>query len=420
MILRSQTLFRQVLLGGILLVLLSSSAQTGLSEQEEIFQWLVGLKGDSIIKRANEDFRSKVSATQLNQGVAMLQFQLGMIKKVEDWRKRTGDDILRTYSRRLFFRQHVATLTVSFKNDSLAGLLIGQPLPVDDIPLAFNEQEVNVSTDGFDLPGRLTMPIDKNNRMVPCVILVHGSGPNNMNETVGKCRPFLDLAVGLSKRGIAVLRYDKRSYVYGDDMAGEGRNIDYDTETVDDAVAAIHLAMKQHDIDSTRIFIVGHSLGGMLAPRIAQRENRLRGIVLIAAPPMTLKEVLEKQIGRMMPFPNTAKADSLIAETLHKLPSTYLEMDKVYSVAMTTRDLKLPILILQGERDAQVTMEDFEKWDQYITGKENIVTKTYPFLNHLMMEGSGPPNASEYQAENHIPNIVLDDIANFVFNNRLR
>ena len=384
---------------------------------DQVYQWLLDLKGDSIIAIADSHFRSAVSAKQLTQGFALVQFQYGRVQKADPWIARNRESGEQSYTRRLLMNRHAAFLSVSFRGDSLSGLLIGQPQPVDDIPLAENERPITVSTDGFNLPGRLTLPEGARRGKTPCVILVHGSGPGNMNETVGKCSPFLDLAEGLSRRGIAVIRFDKRSYVYSDAMAGEGRDVDYDTESVDDALAAIRLACSLPEVDRRRIFIVGHSLGGMLAPRIAQRSTRkLRGLVMLASPPMTLQAVMREQIARLMQTDDSVRVDSALQVALRTLPTSYLAMDSAYSVGLTARSLRLPMLILQGERDAQVTMDDYRRWDAFVADRKRVIRKTYPRLNHLMMEGEGAANIREYNTPAHIPDYLLDDIADFIMN----
>ena len=131
---------------------------------------------------------------------------------------------------------------------------------------------------------------------VPCVILVHGSGPHDRDETIGPNKPFRDLAWGLAERGIAVVRYEKRTKAYGAACVPAGRELDYDTEAVDDAVAIVEQVKgfaRAGFPDS--VYVLGHSLGGTLAPRIAGRSKGLAGIIILAGLARPLEDALEEQ-----------------------------------------------------------------------------------------------------------------------------
>ena len=120
----------------------------------------------------------------------------------------------------------------------------------------------------YPLNGLLTLPVDTT-KPVPAVVFVHGSGSSNMDEKVGKLTPFKDLAEGLAKHGIASIRYDKRSFAHGFKMLKDkSRPITVKEETIEDAILATELLRKDSRIDPQKIFIIGHSMGGMLAPRI--------------------------------------------------------------------------------------------------------------------------------------------------------
>ena len=112
--------------------------------------------------------------------------------------------------------------------------------PTTSVQDKIKETDIQVCTGNFKLPGTLTLP--KNGKDLPVVILVHGSGASDRDETVGANKPFRDLAYGLAERGIAVIRYDKRTKVYGADSAPAGKEITFDEESVDDALSAIKLA----------------------------------------------------------------------------------------------------------------------------------------------------------------------------------
>ena len=138
--------------------------------------------------------------------------------------------------------------------------------------LRAQEREVVVQTDTFRLPATFVAPAGGEGKF-PCVVMVHGSGPNDRDETVGPNKLFRDLADSLQAHGIASLRYEKRTRIYGAASLPAGREMDYDVEVVEDALSALRLAAAQPEVDGSRLFIVGHSLGAMLAPRIAAMHN---------------------------------------------------------------------------------------------------------------------------------------------------
>ena len=119
--------------------------------------------------------------------------------------------------------------------------------------------------------------------------------PQQWDETLGPNKPFQDLAWGLANRGIAVLRYDKRTKVHGGKMGGN-KNLTVREETIDDALLAVKLLRSRSDIDPKRIFILGHSLGGMLAPRIGAEDQSLAGLIILAGSTRPLPEVAREQL----------------------------------------------------------------------------------------------------------------------------
>ena len=148
----------------------------------------------------------------------------------------------------------------------------------------------------YPLKGILTLP-DNITEPVPAVVLVHGSGSSNMDEKVGKITPFKDLAEGLAKQGIACVRYNKRSFSYGFKMVMDKKNIvTVKEETIDDAIMAANLLKNDSRIDTSKVFIIGHSMGGMLAPRIDAEGGNFRGLILMAGSPLPMEKIMLIQL----------------------------------------------------------------------------------------------------------------------------
>jgi len=152
----------------------------------------------------------------------------------------------------------------------------------------FSETNVTIGEKPWEISGTLTMPKGKGDFSI--VILVHGSGANDRDETIGPNKPFKDIALGLASQKIAVLRYEKRTKEYPLETATM-ENFTVQDEVVYDAIAAVDLLMNTTNINTDRIYIIGHSLGGMMSPEIANQDKRIAGIVLLAAPTRHLQVI---------------------------------------------------------------------------------------------------------------------------------
>jgi uncharacterized protein len=139
------------------------------------------------------------------------------------------------------------------------------------------------------------------------VVLIAGSGPNDRDETVGANKTLRDLAEGLSSKGVMTLRYDKRTFAHADKMS---RSDTVEQEVIADAVSAIELLRQRPEVDANKIFVVGHSLGALLAPEISQRAGGMAGMVLLAAPSRPLPQIIVEQMRFLKALP-AEKLDEL-------------------------------------------------------------------------------------------------------------
>ncbi len=292
----------------------------------------------------------------------------------------------------------------------------------------------------YPLNGLLTLPEDLSSP-VPAVVMVHGSGPSNMDEKVMKLTPFKDLAEGLAKHGIASLRYDKRTFAYARKMAKERPSVM--TETIDDALLAIALLKKDPRIDPDRVFILGHSMGAMLAPRIDAEGGDVKGFVLMAGTPYRLEEVVLRQLKQTGGSKSALKwiVGLEFRYFAKKFASLYQMSDEeakkkrfagnlslFYFKEMGRRtaadylmDTDKPALIMQGGRDFQVlAADDFERFRELLSDRENTVFKLYPALNHVFVNAIYDDilkASKEYRVERHIGEDVICDIASFILGN---
>ena len=294
----------------------------------------------------------------------------------------------------------------------------------------------------YPLHGLLTLP-DDTTKPVPAVVFVHGSGASNRDEKVGKLTPFKDLAEGLAARGIASVRYDKRSFAYGRKMLKE-KNITVKEETIEDAVRATQLLRKDGRIDRNRIFIVGHSMGAMLAPRIDAQGGNYCGLILMAGSPYKLEDIILRQNQQAMGGLNKL-LQWIAAVQVKKLKKTFAGLYDLTDEEAKKRKfaggttlyyfkemgehpapgfLKLsrkPLLILQGEKDFQASAAvDFTGYQTLLEGHDNATFKLYPGLNHAFVPAlSDDINKArkEYAEERHIGDEVIGDIARWILEN---
>jgi uncharacterized protein len=381
-----------------------------------------------------------VTTEQLQQVWASLTEELGDFQQIKDITRQTleGGEVFIVVCQ--FAKDSLRVRIVVNEDRQVAGLQIlpnqvaqafAPPSYAD--PSKFQEQEVQIGTGANPLPGTLTIPKGEGN--FPVVVLVHGSGPNDRDETIGGNKPFRDLAWGLASLGIAVLRYDKRTLVYPQEFQG---NITVQEEVVDDAIAAVALLRQTPQINPQKIYVLGHSLGGMVIPRIGARDSQIAGLITLAAPTRPFEDLFLEQtiyltsldgtvsepeqklidgIRQQVEIISNAAWDNLPANTLLLgTPISYWQDLRGYRPAIAAQGLSQRLLILQGERDYQVTMQDFQGWQVALRDRSNATLKSYPQLNHLFIPGTGTPSPAEYQVPNHVAEIVIKDIASWIKN----
>jgi fermentation-respiration switch protein FrsA (DUF1100 family) len=203
---------------------------------------------------------------------------------------------------------------------------------------------------------------------------------------------------------------------------------------VEDATRAVALLRKQPEVDPNRIFVLGHSLGGYAGPRIAARDRKLAGLIVMAGPARPVEDVAFDQSDYLVhmkgePSPNDqARLNQLKAEVdkvkklgtgetppiVLGLPVAWWQNVKGYDPGAEAKRLGIVMLVMQGERDFQVTMKDFALWKSALGASHNVAFHSYPKLNNLFIEGEGKSSPTEYHNPGNVAPEAVNDIANWL------
>jgi pimeloyl-ACP methyl ester carboxylesterase len=270
----------------------------------------------------------------------------------------------------------------------------------------YTAQEVNVRTSaGHSMAGTLTLPKTRKDR-IPAVITISGSGAQDRDEALPGMRgyrPFRELAENLATRGIAVLRYDDRGFGASTGVHAVATSADF----ADDTRAVINYLRTRPEIDPDRIFLVGHSEGGMIAPMVAAEDPKLRGIVLLAAPGHTGRQILEYQTRHNVDLQtqkSKVERDSLFRLGILALDSAaaqqaWLRYFRAYDPMPVVRKVRVPVLIVHGSTDRQVTAEQAPLLADALraAGNTDVAVHVLPTVNHLFLSdpvGNGAGYAS--------------------------
>jgi fermentation-respiration switch protein FrsA (DUF1100 family) len=234
-----------------------------------------------------------------------------------------------------------------------------------------------------------------------------------------------------------VLRYEKRTRQYAAKMAAAQDTLTVKEETVDDALAAVELLCQMSGINPQYIFVLGHSLGGMLLPRIGEADGKIAGLIALAGSTRPMEDTLLEQITYILNLDGEISEEEQgeldrLAEQVARIkdpqlgtsvpafdppmgfPAAYWLDLRGYNPAEAAKALTQPMLILQGGRDYQVTIADFDLWKTALSSRANVQLTFYADLNHLFITGQGPITPAEYLVPGHVAEQVINDIAAWI------
>ncbi len=257
-------------------------------------------------------------------------------------------------------------------------------------------------------------------------------GPNDRDGTIGRNKPLKDLAWGLATRGIAVLRFDKVTFAHGPEVRANP-NFTVVDEYVGHATSAVHILSSDPAVDNRKVFLAGHSQGGTVAPRVAATEPLVAGLIILAGGTQPLQWSAVRQVRYLASLnPATSAASQTVIDTMTEqaervdrpdlspstppselpfgVPAAYWLDLRSYQPADVAARLGKPVLVLQGGRDYQATVdEDLATWRQALNGRPDVSIRIYPADNHFFFPGSGPSAPAESEPAQHVdPQVVLD------------
>lgn len=274
------------------------------------------------------------------------------------------------------------------------------------------------------VPYQATLCLPKGGPPPPVVVMLQGSGPQDRDESIGPNKPFRDLAWGMAARGIATFRYDKRTYAFPKSYQGT-----LDSESIDDAVDAVRYVKTLSDVDGARVFVLGHSLGGLAAIYAVERVP-VAGLVLMAAGGRPMDQVIRDQVRTLNAGQGEAKAAELLAlqdsmmakvragtataQELHGQPPDAIRDMIVRDPIAELRKTTVPVLVLKGGKDAQVFQADFDALQAATTSRPGSAAKLYPNLTHIFTPTDGPAEVRAIFEPGHVAPDVIATIAAWV------
>lgn len=416
--------------------LVNAQADTTLANADRFFKLLIDGKPEAY-NYFSKEFQEKVKPAQIEamrlQFITKFGKFIGIEKSSKMMQQGTEFVLLNTS-----FEKASPLFTLSLAKDGkLIGFFLARENPkvtYKDPAYAdkslYEEKTVTIEVGEFKMPGVLTTPKNANN--FPILVFVHGSGPGDKDLTVGGVKPFRDLALGLAAKGIASIRYDKRTRLYRNPIP-KGEDFTVKQETEDDALAAIKLASDVAGVDKKQVYALGLSLGGMLMPRIASRANELAGIIIAAGPARSFQDISieqntlsfnqqlidQKTLDSAIVLLNNTRFKTLgdkkpSSSTIYGPASYILDLNN-YSQTATVKKFKGKVLVLQGEKDFQVSMTDFNLWKQALQKNKKATAIAFPTLGHLFVEAGKTNTVADYDLPQHVPLEVIDTLSNWIF-----
>ena len=421
----------------LLFIVLSSSvfAQTSI---HEVSLLLAKHKYNKVFRCFDENMKSKVSKEQLSTLWEQLESTVGQYKEVKNVKTTSLDEGIKQKGL-LQFEAGALEVALSTNGEGkISGLFISQlgyEAPEYAKNLGTGKKYTNFESHGYNIPGELVIPLECNE--CPLVVLVHGSGPNDKDETIGPNKVFYDLAMGLASKGVATYRYDKRSKIYPETLKGQ---FDLYDETINDAVSALLHIQKDTFLHFGKYVMLGHSLGAYAMPLIADSLGDLiNGAILFSGNSSRLEDLIDYQMEYLTSFDgeiskteakiikeNTERAQNIRTNNYTDSTSSELLLgywpgkfwkgiDNYSPVSTLSTNKNMPFFIMQGEMDYQIPMSEYKIWQDVVGTQPNVTMRSYPGLSHLFTPTKAEkPSPQDYFSPNNVDFQVIWDMSDWI------
>lgn len=400
---------------------------------------------DKFKENISEEFKKATEGQDLDV-FKMLEKELGAYKEITKTEIETQNGYYLTDST-LQFERGTVDQTIAFNGEMVADGVNYLNMKKDIVP---EEGEKEITLDagtGYPVKGMIKMP---KGEVKAGIVIVDGSGPNDMNMTLGQNKMMKHLSDQLAEKGFAVLRFNKRTYQYGKELAkiGMQNKTLIKDEFIDDAAEGLKTLAKEQGIPADKLFILGHSQSGSYLPVINETAGNLaKGYIILSGTPTNIAELSKKQLEAVIAEGSEnadenqvemmkqniktndeilKKIETMSEEELNKpenfpygIPGVYVKDLLRYDPIKLYNDSKLPVFIRNAEFDKQVPVSEMELWKKGLDKNENDSIEEVKGANHMMQPSDGKTKLAnlitdEYQKDAPIVSSVIDDIAAWI------
>lgn len=400
---------------------------------------------DKFKESISEEFKKATEGQDLDV-FKMLEKELGAYKEITKTEIETQNGYYLTDST-LQFERGTVDQTIAFNGEMVADGVNYLNMKKDIVP---EEGEKEITLDagtGYPVKGMIKMP---KGEVKAGIVIVDGSGPNDMNMTLGQNKMMKHLSDQLAEKGFAVLRFNKRTYQYGKELAkiGMQNKTLIKDEFIDDAAEGLKTLAKEQGIPTDKLFILGHSQSGSYLPVINETAGNLaKGYIILSGTPTNIAELSKKQLEKVIEEGSEnadekqvemmkqniktndeilKKIETMSEEELNKpenypfgIPGVYVKDLMKYDPIKLYNDSKLPVFIRNAEFDKQVPVSEIELWKKGLDKNENDSIEEVKGANHMMQPSDGKTKLAnlitdEYQKDAPIVSSVIDDIAAWI------